>query len=46
MQEELDVLQQTLAAETRFKMDLMHELGKARREIEQLKAAAAAADGV
>eukprot|EP01134_Creolimax_fragrantissima_P001313 CFRG1313T1 len=30
-------LQNTLAAETRFKMDLMQELGKARREIEYLK---------
>eukprot|EP00128_Syssomonas_multiformis_P014433 Colp12_sorted_trinity150504_noHs@22399 len=39
LQEKNQALQATLAAETRFKMDLMGELGRARREIESYKRA-------
>lgn len=37
LRDEIMTLRNTLAAETRFKMDLMHELGKSRREVEHLQ---------
>jgi septal ring factor EnvC (AmiA/AmiB activator) len=37
LRDEIMTLRNTLASETRFKMDLMHELGKARREVEHLQ---------
>ncbi|KJE97914.1 hypothetical protein CAOG_09146 [Capsaspora owczarzaki ATCC 30864] len=38
LQEEKRTLETTLSYETRFKMELMHELSKARREVEAIKA--------